>query len=82
MMGAALQGVAGLYEISHLLVKLIASPLLARPHLVLVEVDKSNIPHVLHSAPFPTALPRHIVRNLPIPPILLLLLSQHPSADN
>lgn len=61
VVAAALEGIASDYEIGHLLVKLIAPPLLLRPHAFFIEVDEDDVLHMLEVRPLATPLPRHVV---------------------
>lgn len=61
VVAAALKRIASDNEIGHLLVKLIASPLLLRPHAFFIEVNEDDVLHMLEVRPLATPLPRHVV---------------------
>jgi len=61
VVAATLERIASDYEIRHLLVKLIASPLFLRPHAFFIEVNEDDVLHMLEVSPLATPLPRHVV---------------------
>lgn len=61
VVAAALKRIASDNEIRHLLIKLIASPLLLGPHAFFIEVNEDYVLHMFEVSPLATPLARHVV---------------------